>query len=696
MSIRNRIILIFILGTVLLTGFNVWTLQKRSKEELEDSTAQLQGQIEGMYEVSLQQMYDNLSLVTLMVAEDREAARLFSEGRREELLAMYQDYYQKIKTKFGISQFHFHTPETVSFLRLHRPEKFGDDLSGVRMTVVMANHQKSPVIGIDVGPYGLGIRAVYPVSYNGRHIGTVEFGGAPGVLFQALKKTYGIEYAVGVKESVFKEVGRQAEEKDFVRNGTVFYDFSIEDVQEILSRKEAEDTSYIDYAGKNYQTGFIPIMDYTGEEIGKIVFFKDISSRIAFYNRTLFLSIAMNLVILLLLIFITVLVIRRAFSPFRQVEEISGRISGGELNVEIPEYGTKDEAGVIIGAMQKIKTGLSDIVKSIRQSVEYTTESTHSLSASSEETASAVTEMSATSASMHDRINTLSTQIGNVNLAVGEIADSLNGLGEQIANQTSAVEESTVSIEQISGSIEEIAATSGAKKSATENLVHSLSEGKSMMEETISQIAEMNAKSKAVLEFVDVISDISSRTNLLSMNAAIEAAHAGEAGKGFAVVAEEIRNLAQNTAENSRLISQRVQENADTMDRLSDTSNATIVLYDDIETHAHETINAFSEITETMSDLSGGSSEIRKAMNILSNISNEVSAGSQLIQEKIAAIQEAAENSRDISVQVVQAIEEMNTGVGQIGESMNDLNNSVQSITAEMRNITGKMKVFKV
>ncbi|MCW1996794.1 sensor histidine kinase regulating citrate/malate metabolism [Bradyrhizobium japonicum] len=95
---------------------------------------------------------------------------------REALVRLFGPVFTAIKSDYGVDQFQFHVPPATSYLRVHQPAKFGDDLSGFRKTVVVANQDRKVVVGLEGGVAGLGIRGVVPIAQGAKHLGTVEFG----------------------------------------------------------------------------------------------------------------------------------------------------------------------------------------------------------------------------------------------------------------------------------------------------------------------------------------------------------------------------------------------------------------------------------------------------------------------------------------------------------------------------------------
>ncbi len=369
-------------------------------------------------------------------------------------------------------------------------------------------------------------------------------------------------------------------------------------------------------------------------------------------------------------------------------------IAKGDLSQNI-DTAAKRATG-IAQSMLQMQEGLRRIASSIMTSVEKTQERDQTLSTSAAQTASSVNEIAATIRSMNDQISRLSRSVADSTSAVSGIRDNIDNLGSQINNQVSAVTETSSAVEEISASIGSIAKTANEKSESTKKLMQSLSDGKEKINETSDQIEAISNRAAEMIEMIDVINNISSQTDLLSMNAAIEAAHAGEQGRGFAVVAEEIRNLAVSTAENAKIITTNLQEILDTIQSLGTTSEQTLQFYGSIETNAQETIDAFTEISYTMDELSSGAQEINNAMSTLSDTSNEVNNGSNEIQGEMDVIQNTTEDVQNVSGEVLNAIQEMGAGITQINDAMNELNESISVISGEIEQINSQVRSFKL
>ena len=132
--------------------------------------------------------------LSALIANIPDIQQRFAAGDRDGLRQQLLPAYQALAADYGVVQFQFHTPPATSFLRLHLPEKYGDDLSGFRHSVVAANAAHKPQRGLEVGVADLGARGMVPLDYQGRHLGSVEFGMSFGpAFFTAFKTNYGVD-----------------------------------------------------------------------------------------------------------------------------------------------------------------------------------------------------------------------------------------------------------------------------------------------------------------------------------------------------------------------------------------------------------------------------------------------------------------------------------------------------------------------
>ncbi len=138
--------------------------------------------------------------MSALVAGIPQVQQAFAAGDRETLKDYFADGFSVLKNDYGVRQFQFHTPPATSFLRVHKLEKYGDDLSAFRHTVVETNRTRSPIKGVEVGVAGLGVRGIVPVVNAGQHVGSVEFGMSFGqAFFDDFSKQHGIDLVLYIK-----------------------------------------------------------------------------------------------------------------------------------------------------------------------------------------------------------------------------------------------------------------------------------------------------------------------------------------------------------------------------------------------------------------------------------------------------------------------------------------------------------------
>lgn len=363
-SLTSRILVIVIGSILLITVWQLGQIFLDSRGQFAADRLELEQQVRSTFEANVRQELENLSLLSGMVAQTPEVQSEFARGDREALKARFLDFFNEISEAYGISQFQFHTPESASFFRVHSPDKFGDDLSTFRKTVVASNHGKSPVIGLEVGKFGPGARAVYPVSYQGKHQGTVEFGGAINGIFENLKSVYGVEYAVGIRKEVFAAAGRAESDEDIVQGGIIYYQCSCDDLAESirtsdLTRDQAE------IGGNQVNLFRVPLEDYTGSPVGHVLVMKNIEGDIRAMQRTLYAGLGSNGIILLVSALILFFVISRSLRPVKIAAEAAQRIALGNFHVDIQDTRRRDETGLLLHSMREMSESLKEQIGTI-------------------------------------------------------------------------------------------------------------------------------------------------------------------------------------------------------------------------------------------------------------------------------------------------------------------------------------------
>ena len=206
--------------------------------------------------------------LTAVVAQMPEAQAAFAARDRERLTDLFQATYAANAEDYGLAQFQFHEPPATSFLRLHLPEEFGDDLSGFRSTVLAANAELAPVTGLEMGVGGLGMRAVLPVHHAGEHVGSVEFGtsfGAP--FFERFAEANEVEVALYLSEQALLDDGSPRGE-GYLTFASTLGDQPLVDTElldDVLAGQARDHTQRLD--GVPVAIRHLPITDFSDQPI---------------------------------------------------------------------------------------------------------------------------------------------------------------------------------------------------------------------------------------------------------------------------------------------------------------------------------------------------------------------------------------------------------------------------------------------
>ncbi|MBI9101541.1 MAG: bacteriohemerythrin [Spirochaetales bacterium] len=275
--------------------------------------------------------------------------------------------------------------------------------------------------------------------------------------------------------------------------------------------------------------------------------------------------------------------------------------------------------------------------------------------------------------------------------AVEEIHASIRTLKDQVDIQNREIHQTTESIEGINAALQRISEIASRRQDDTRTLVEYTDLGNEKISKTDKIIDEVLNKVGDVLSLITVINQVASQTNLLSMNAAIEAAHAGDAGRGFAVVAEEIRNLASSTAENAKSISNTLKNLVSEIESASMMSKESGETFTKIEEGVGKVSEAFSEITDKTAEVSDNTQELVKSSETLQSISAQTTSSMDEMEIGAGEINSILNNSKEISEELDRSMsmlsedtKSINLTMTKISTSFFDANTALGSMVSEI------------
>ena len=351
---------------------------------------------------------------------------------------------------------------------------------------------------------------------------------------------------------------------------------------------------------------------------------------------------------------------------------VKGRDELGRLSRNVNDF--TDELSVSILKIQDINKVNINIKEKLISSVEQVSQTTADVSESAH--------------IISGCMSTLDETVKVSNHAVLTVDEQLNQLEGALNNQIAMIEETTASITQMISSVSNVTTITNKKKDSLTSLVNFANEGGTKLQQTNDVITRVHNSIEEIQSTTSLIADISSRTNLLAMNAAIEAAHAGEAGKGFAVVAEEIRKLAEATSDNSKRIDGVMSGIVDNIKAAADSGVKTGKVFNHIESEVNQVSASFDEIAQSMVELSIGGEQILKAMSQLNDISTQVKDSDHSMKEASSANRKAIDRVEGISRESSEKVNTISSAVDILSREIQmviNLSGEINSISATLK-----------
>ena len=309
---------------------------------------------------SIQDMEQQVISMATMVAEMPATQEALLNHDREALLASFEKPFKILKERYKIRQFQFHLAPATSFLRLHRPEKYGDDLSSFRKTVVAANESGKPVAALEKGKAGYGIRGVVPVIFDGRNVGSVEFGKAFGQdFFSKFKIDYGVDAAfitlenrkANVMASTLKGLGEIPKEKLLqVFSGTNYH-------------------GEVKLGGKIYSTYAQLLKEGSGNPAGVLITALDSTPRLAHLAQVRNQVLVLAALAIFMSILVSYFLARVLSRPVLEASKVAGRIANGFYDNDVT-LNSNDEAGRLLGSMATMQAVLGFNLHETRERAE--------------------------------------------------------------------------------------------------------------------------------------------------------------------------------------------------------------------------------------------------------------------------------------------------------------------------------------
>ena len=342
--------------------------------------------------------------------------------------------------------------------------------------------------------------------------------------------------------------------------------------------------------------------------------------------------------------------------------------------------------------MEKIRL----LVHSIKSETHTLSDIGGELSSNMTQTAASITEMNATIQSLKTQVINQSASVTETNSTMQQIINNIEKLGDLVGKQSESVAQSSSAVEQMIASIQSVTQTLIKNGASVKSLADASEVGRSGLQDVAQDIQQIAHESEGLLEINAVMQNIASQTNLLSMNAAIEAAHAGEAGKGFAVVADEIRKLAESSGEQSKTISNVLKKIKGSIDKITRSTDAVLNKFEAIDGGVKTVSDQEHNIRNAMEEQNAGSQQILEAMNRLNEVTVMVKDSTT---EMLQGSRQVISESRNLG----HVTQELENGVNEIANGAEQINTAVNRVTTisgdnkqHIDNLVGEVSKFIV
>ncbi|MET3504242.1 methyl-accepting chemotaxis protein [Halalkalibacter oceani] len=602
--------------------------------------------------LQLNQAATDLLTLTSLYANDVELKEAFLNHDREQLHLSMQHMYTRLQAEHGIDVFEFGDSAGNVFYRAHNPEKFGDDKSG--MAVIQSALNGEELAGFEFGNSGLAVRAFVPIKVDNETIGTLQTGLSSTFLNSITDSLQRVDL------NIFNTDGEiMVSSHDDVIDSRL---------NEPLIEKVMRGEEVTEDRG-NLRETYIPLFDPTQSEVIGIINFNQDESIIGQFQNRIVLILFIVLGITVLAISFIAWAISRSFSkPIQDVTEVMDEIAKGNLTAALTTKSRKDEIGKLFKSVNETKTHLREIIQTLAHLTGRVNQQSAMLRQSSEEIMNGSQQISMT---MQELSNGAESQ-----------ASATVDLTETMQSYSAKITSASKTGDDLASTASNVLKLTEAGKERMDTSITQMDTIHQRVDEAVTKVVSLEQKSSDITNLVNMIQAVAEQTNLLALNAAIEAARAGEHGRGFAVVADEVRKLAEQAAHSTEDI-KAIVSGIQTESRQA--TDALRSSYSQVELGTKQ-IDATGQ---TLNEMTAAIAEMITKIN-------QNTSDLKMIEQDSEDMQQFIDHIASISEESAAGIEQTTASTQQTASSIEQIAQNTDTLDQLVQELNEKMKRFKI